>query len=67
VIWYQGESNSSRAWQYRKLFPLLITDWRKAWGEELPFYFVQLANFGKPPATPIREPCRNCARPRLWP
>lgn len=56
VIWYQGESNGGRAWQYRKLFPLLITDWRKAWGEEIPFYFVQLANFGKPPADPIQEP-----------
>ncbi len=56
VIWYQGESNSGRAWQYRKLFPLLINDWRKAWGDELPFYFVQIANVGKPPANPIQEP-----------
>ena len=56
VIWYQGESNATRAWQYRKLFPLLITDWRKAWGEDLPFYFVQLANLGKPPVNPIQEP-----------
>lgn len=46
VIWYQGESNAERAWQYRIAFPMLIEDWRKAWGEpELPFYFCQLANF----------------------
>jgi sialate O-acetylesterase len=47
-IWYQGESNADRAFQYRTLFPLMITDWRKSWGEgDFPFYFVQLANFQK--------------------
>jgi sialate O-acetylesterase len=46
VIWYQGESNSSRAYQYRTLFPALIRDWRSTWGQgHLPFYFVQLAAF----------------------
>ncbi|WP_223649249.1 sialate O-acetylesterase [Hymenobacter psoromatis] len=45
VIWYQGETNVERAAQYRTLFPALITDWRQHWGSELPFLFVQLANF----------------------
>ena len=45
AIWYQGESNASRAYQYRALFPLMIRDWRSAWGQEFPFYFVQLANW----------------------
>jgi sialate O-acetylesterase len=45
AIWYQGESNASRAAQYKELFPLMITDWRNAWGRDFPFYFVQLANF----------------------
>ncbi|GAB3636440.1 sialate O-acetylesterase [Hymenobacter arcticus] len=45
VIWYQGESNADRAAQYRTLFPALIADWRQQWGAELPFLFVQLANF----------------------
>ena len=45
VIWYQGESNASRAYQYRKLFPSLINSWRKEWGSELPFYFVQIAPY----------------------
>lgn len=45
VIWYQGESNTGRAAQYRKLFPTLINDWRRAWGIDFPFLFVQLANF----------------------
>jgi sialate O-acetylesterase len=47
AVWYQGESNAGRAYQYRKLFPAMITDWRKAWGYDLSFYFVQLANFTK--------------------
>ncbi len=46
AIWYQGESNASRAWQYRTLFPTMIRDWRKHWGQgDFPFLFVQLANF----------------------
>jgi sialate O-acetylesterase len=46
VIWYQGESNAGRAYQYRKAFPLMITDWRKRWKQgDFPFYFVQLASF----------------------
>jgi sialate O-acetylesterase len=46
VIWYQGESNAGRAWQYRTAFPLLIKDWRKQWGQgDFPFYFCQLANY----------------------
>src|SRR5207244_7711325 len=46
VIWYQGEANAGRAYQYRKAFPLMISDWRKHWNEgDFPFYFVQLASF----------------------
>ena len=46
VIWYQGETNADRAFQYNKAFPLMITDWRKRWNEgDFPFYFVQLASF----------------------
>ena len=47
AIWYQGESNADRPAQYRKLFPAMIRDWRRAWGEgDFPFLFVQLANWG---------------------
>ncbi len=46
VLWYQGESNAGRAYQYRKAFPLMIQDWRNKFGEgDFPFYFVQLASF----------------------
>ncbi|MDP4240737.1 MAG: sialate O-acetylesterase [Bacteroidota bacterium] len=47
AIWYQGESNADRAYQYRELFPLMIKDWRKHWNLNFPFYFVQLANYTK--------------------
>ena len=46
VIWYQGEANHGRGHQYATLFPTLISDWRKTFGnEKLPFYFVQLASY----------------------
>ncbi len=46
AIWYQGESNASRAYQYRELFPLMISSWREEWGQgDFPFYWVQLADF----------------------
>ncbi len=46
VIWYQGESNADTPWKYEALMTTLIQDWRKRWDqEELPFLYVQLANF----------------------
>jgi sialate O-acetylesterase len=45
VIWYQGEANVGRPEQYGDLFPAFITDWRRQWRSDFPFYFVQLANF----------------------
>jgi sialate O-acetylesterase len=48
AIWYQGESNANRAYQYRDLFPMMIQNWRDEWGEgDFPFYWVQLADFNK--------------------
>jgi sialate O-acetylesterase len=45
-IWYQGEANTQAAYDYRTLFPMLIKDWRQRWQQgNLPFLFVQLANF----------------------
>ncbi|AQQ71043.1 hypothetical protein SMSP2_01407 [Limihaloglobus sulfuriphilus] len=45
-VWYQGESNASRAQEYRTLFPALIEQWRRDWASDLPFIFVQLPNYG---------------------
>jgi len=46
AIWYQGESNAGRAYQYRELFPAMIRSWWEAWPQgDFPFLFVQLANY----------------------
>jgi len=56
AVWYQGESNAVRAWQYRIAFPLLIKDWRAHWGlGDFPFYFCQLANLGHPSTQPAEN------------
>ncbi|MDO5582183.1 MAG: sialate O-acetylesterase [Planctomycetia bacterium] len=48
AIWYQGESNASRAFQHDLLFPIMVQNWREEWGQgDFPFYFVQLANYQK--------------------
>ncbi len=46
VLWYQGETNAGRSYQYRKTFPLMIEDWRKKWNDDFYFDFVQLSSYG---------------------
>ncbi len=56
AIWYQGESNAGKAYDYRTLFPLMINDWRKYWNQpEMPFLFVQLANFKSKREEPVES------------
>ncbi len=46
VVWYQGESNTNKPDDYKYLFPLMIKNWRAAWGEgNFPFYWVQIAPY----------------------
>lgn len=46
AIWYQGEANTARAYQYQTLFPTLINDWRAQFNNpQMPFIFAQLANY----------------------
>jgi sialate O-acetylesterase len=48
VIWYQGESNTGKYQEYKQLFADLIQTWRTRWNQaQMPFLFVQLANFMK--------------------
>lgn len=57
AIWYQGEANASRAYQYRTLFPALIKNWREKFNQgDFPFLYVQLANFLKPDTMPKDDP-----------
>jgi len=52
AIWYQGESNASKAAQYNALFSAMITGWRTQFGQgDFPFYWVQLANYQSPTDT----------------
>ena len=45
-LWYQGEGNSQRAQEQKKLFPAMVNDWRSSWGDpSLPFYLVQLTRY----------------------
>ncbi len=56
AIWYQGESNASRAHQYQTLFPAMIRDWRNQWRQgDFPFLFVQLANFRDVVDKPVED------------
>lgn len=55
AIWYQGESNTAQAYQYRELMPLMITDWRNHWGYDFPFYMVQLASFTAKQTAPVES------------
>jgi len=54
AIWYQGEQNSERGYQYRKLLPAMIADWRKLFAQgDFPFYIVSLPAFKPRSATPV--------------
>ena len=53
AIWYQGESNAGRAYEYGYLFPRMIQHWREEWKQgDFPFYWVQLADFLAEPTEP---------------
>ncbi len=54
--WYQGETNTSHPETYGKLLAALIADWRERWNiGELPFSFVQLANFMEVQYSPVES------------
>lgn len=56
VIWYQGESNAGRAYEYGYLFPLMIEHWRQEWKQgDFPFYWVQLADYMDEVTTPVES------------
>ena len=54
ALWYQGEQNSPRGYQYRKLLPAMIVDWRKLFAQgDFPFYIVSLPAFKERNTTPV--------------
>jgi len=57
ALWYQGEQNSERGYQYRKILPAMISDWRRLFGQgDFPFYIVSLPAFKHRSATPVDDP-----------
>jgi sialate O-acetylesterase len=56
ALWYQGEQNSERGFQYRRILPAMIEDWRKLFGQgDFPFYIVSLPAFGHRSETPTDD------------
>ena len=56
AIWYQGEQNSPRGYQYRKILPAMIGDWRNVFGQgDFPFFIVSLPRFSPHSAVPIDD------------
>ena len=54
ALWYQGEQNSPRGFQYRRILPAMIADWRKLFAQgDFPFYIVSLPAFKPRSATPV--------------
>lgn len=57
-LWYQGESNLGEGMEYTKKKKALIQSWRKLWGDDIPFLFVQLA--------PYKYGNNETALPEIW-
>jgi sialate O-acetylesterase len=56
ALWYQGEGNAARGFQYRKLLPAMIADWRKLFRQgDFPFYIVSLPAYGQRSSTPTED------------
>ena len=51
AIWYQGEGNAGQA-DYAIKMQAMVSGWRKAWGIDFPFYYVQLAGYMAPHFVP---------------
>ncbi len=56
AIWYQGEQNSPRGYQYRKILPAMIVDWRNVFSQgDFPFFVVSLPKFAERSAVPVDD------------
>jgi sialate O-acetylesterase len=63
VVWYQGETNAflKNGLKYRDKMEDLIMGWRGVWGQDMSFYFVQLA-----PYYPDKDKYPAGELPALW-
>jgi sialate O-acetylesterase len=66
AIWYQGEENSPRGYQYRRVLSAMIADWRKTFQEpNMPFIVVQLPAYLPHSDTPIDDDWSNLRESQL--
>lgn len=61
VLWYQGESNAHNLELHAHLLNSLISSWRTAFKQPLPFYFVQLSSINRPSWPSFRDQQRQLA------
>jgi len=66
AIWYQGESNAGRAYQYRTLFPAMISNWRDDWQQDFTFLFVQLASLSRHAPQETVVPQKGLPKEDAW-
>ncbi len=61
ALWYQGETNGdiSRASEYGALITSMVKSWREGFGQKMPFYYVELANYMAPQQLPVDVPGKN--------
>jgi sialate O-acetylesterase len=52
VLWYQGESDTTQADSYAARLSALMRDWRRRFGDSLPFLVVQISAWGPASARP---------------
>lgn len=55
ALWYQGESNTGEADQYRRLLEAYRDDLRAQFGAKLPLLIVQLSSYGPAPTKPAES------------
>lgn len=56
ILWYQGETNAWNPEPYESYMEALIKDWRTKWQNiDLPFLYVQLANFMEVDYLPVES------------
>jgi sialate O-acetylesterase len=67
ALWYQGEANAERAFQYRTLLPAMIGDWRKLFGQgDFPFYIVSLPAFMHHQEQPAESSWAELREAQAW-
>lgn len=59
VIWYQGASDADNPELFSRLFPVFVKDWRRSWGYDFPFYYVQLSSLDRPSWNHFRDAQRR--------